>query len=356
MRKLLIIDTHPIDYHIDIFNEIHKRKIDLNIFFFKPSLANKSSFNRSLNNTFLGKSNHSTSIKKYIKVIFKVLEAESILIFGYNHFFCFYVSILCFLFQKQTIFKGEGNYHSGTKKNIFKKGYLKVFGFGIKMISYSYERNRIYLSDIFPRKKMFFFPSSVSCSRINDFKSKKSLFNSDENIIITFAGRFDSRKGIDIIVDYLKRIDFISFKKKFHFNFIGDGELRDELLNLSKLFQASNQISIEIFPILEQKELFQVIKNSNYLILPSKYDPSPKIILESFCLNTPVITTNDVGFAGDYLINGYNCLLYNSFKDFYLILKKISDEDMTIKLNKGIDETQSNWNLDLAIDNLLKFI
>ena len=29
---------------------------------------------------------------------------------------------------------------------------------------------------------------------------------------------------------------------------------------------------------------------------------------------------------------------------------------MTIKLNKGIDETQSNWNLDLAIDNLLKFI
>ena len=169
---------------------------------------------------------------------------------------------------------------------------------------------------------MFFFPSSVSCSRINDFKSKKSLFNSDENIIITFAGRFNSRKGIDIIVDYLKRIDFISFKKKFHFNFIGDGELRDELLNLSKLFQASNQISIEIFPILEQKELFQVIKNSNYLILPSKYDPSPKIILESFCLNTPVITTNDVGFEGDYLINGYNCLLYNSFKDFNLILKK----------------------------------
>ena len=29
---------------------------------------------------------------------------------------------------------------------------------------------------------------------------------------------------------------------------------------------------------------------------------------------------------------------------------------MTIKLNKGIDETKSNWNLDLAIDNLLKFI
>ena len=120
-------------------------------------------------------------------------------------------------------------------------------------------------------------------------ESKK--FDSPFNLI--FVGRIDAAKGVDILIDFIREIN----KKDIgFFHVVGEGELREEFENVL------NEVGIpnKFYGNLTQVELFELLKISHCILLPSKSEGFPKVLAEAMNFGCIPIASN-VGSISHYI-------------------------------------------------------
>jgi len=114
-----------------------------------------------------------------------------------------------------------------------------------------------------------------------------------------FIGRLVDYKGVETLMEAFK------MSPPFNLKIIGDGPLRREVSDL-----ASSHGNIKWLGKLERDSVFEIIKNSSFLIFSSEcYENMPMVIMESFAFSKPVLASN-LGAIRELVIDGVNGVLF----------------------------------------------
>ena len=140
---------------------------------------------------------------------------------------------------------------------------------------------------------------------------------------LIFVGQLIARKRILELLDVVKDITDIDI------NIIGDGILRKKVQEFSDYYENINYLGV-----LENPVVLKKIKNSDLLILPSKFDGWGAVTNESLQLGTPVLCTDTCGSS--VLVDGNirgESFKWSKEKLRELILKWKVKEDLEYKRN-----------------------
>jgi len=106
---------------------------------------------------------------------------------------------------------------------------------------------------------------------------------------IAFCGRFEYQKGIDILIDGIKKIN-LKYQNKINFYLIGDGSYKKQIDALANEY---NNIKVYL-PIIN---ISNKLHEFDFLIMPSSFEGLGLISIESSLAKTPVIATKISGLS-----------------------------------------------------------
>lgn len=131
--------------------------------------------------------------------------------------------------------------------------------------------------------------------------------------LLSFVGRLSPEKNIDGLIKALHEYSF-----DFKLIVIGDGPEKAKLEKLAEKLDLQRQV---IFWGQESHtETLAIMKSCDALILPSKTEVFPTVVLEALALGRPVIATNVGGVAE---VESANLYLINSLEEINEILPQI---------------------------------
>ena len=146
--------------------------------------------------------------------------------------------------------------------------------------------------------------------------------------ILTFVGRLDEAKGVDVIIAALKNSDLEKIAK---IHFIGDGEKRTYFENEASFLKDK----VVFHGFLDKRQVHQILEHSHFLLLPSKSEGFPKVIAEAACYGVLPIVSN-VGSISHY-VNESSGFLWNRNSEltFDKIMNTAFQEDVYLLENKS---------------------
>lgn len=154
---------------------------------------------------------------------------------------------------------------------------------------------------------------------------RENNFLTAEKINILFVGRIeDAQKGVLFLPDIVK----LGIEKKLtniHLTIVGDGPSITELKRKISIMKLEQYISV--IGKKDHEEVISIMKNHTVLLMPSRYEGHPIVLLEAMAQGIVPIVTNLPGHT-DHVVthkeNGYLCDLSNleSFTNSIIELEK----------------------------------
>lgn len=170
-------------------------------------------------------------------------------------------------------------------------------------------------------------PITVQC----DFKRKD--FDSGQTVQFITVGRMSSEKGYERILAGLATITSYDF----HYTIIGDGPLKNDILDLAKNFGLNSRITY----IPYTSDILQKLSQMDVFLQGSYVEGFPNAVLESCSVGTPVIAFDAPGGTKEIVENGVSGFIVKNHTDFTkllanksLLLSSNSDKVSTYILNK----------------------
>lgn len=278
------------------------------------------------------------------------------------HSYIFFTSIQCALLRKLRNFPFVLHIHGGIQtpliesSNLFEKIQLnfkrnvfdKIMGkFTIEsadaIISVS-NKDLVLMNKIYNinRNRSFYIPNGVDISRFQKDENKKREF-------ITFIGRLSYIKGIDIFIKVIKEL--YNNDKRLKFLIIGDGPLR----NIVE--KAKNDLPITHYKYYPYEKIQNIYNISKVILLTSRFEGLPTILLESLASETPVIASN-VGGVSEIIKTDKNGLLFNQNDiENYIqdIIELISDDTNLAVLGKnGRDLIRKDFTWNIITEKIMR--
>jgi len=222
-------------------------------------------------------------------------------------------------------------YHKSRLQTFFVMLALKIHR---KMKAYKYV-NFIFLTE-FNKSKFVEYNKSLKCFDEKKFFIKPNFV--DENEIpelseirkkdqFIYAGRLSNEKGI---------LDLINIWNKVNNEKLivcGSGPLEKEIKNIVQ----NKKLNVEMLGQLKHKELLKKIAESKALIFPSRvYETFGLSILESFFVNTPVISYN----LGNAALLNHHGYLFNNDEELINCIKKF-DPNKEIIIEPGYTKKEN---------------
>ena len=152
------------------------------------------------------------------------------------------------------------------------------------------------------------------------------LLNTTNSFVVTTIGRDDYIKNFQLA--YTSSALVLKEKKNVVFLFVGSGFNDPGLRSLQQAFPY-NVFALPMIPTVTS-----VLRRSDVLLLTSRKEGCPLIILESFCLGKPVIGTNVPGIS-DLVTDGVTGLLCEESES------SLSSAIKRIMSDKGLYESMS---------------
>lgn len=208
--------------------------------------------------------------------------------------------------------------HRGDLQNFLNKSKINIFIFRLiekksnKILLLSLNDLK-FLSNKFKSSKSYVLKNCIN--RESCFKEKRN-----KKIKFLYLSNYIFEKGI---LELLQEFSLINENIELEcFGNFSDSDLKNKILT----FQRDN---IKIFGPISGNSKFKKIYECDCLILPSKNEGMPLVLIEAMSTGTPFISTN-VGFINENIINDYP-LLYN-LSDTNGLSKKIK---YFLNLNKN---------------------
>tara|TARA_B110000977_G_scaffold187257_1_gene254152 strand:+ start:666 stop:1769 length:1104 start_codon:yes stop_codon:yes gene_type:complete len=237
-----------------------------------------------------------------IKLIFKNKRNITVLAFQAN----LYSTIICKIFNIKIIIRSNSS-PSGWSNNILKK-------FAYKFLLKLPDRIIVNSNDFKKELKIKFNVRSLCIFNplnISEIKTKSTekinynFFKKNKNIIkIIFVGRFVDQKDP---MTLLRSLLILNEKLNFQVLIIGRGILKSNMNN----FIRKNKLEKKIRLLNFQKNPYKYIAKSDLLVLTSKFEGLPNVLLEAICLNKFVISTDCPTGPREILDNNKGGILFN---------------------------------------------
>lgn len=120
---------------------------------------------------------------------------------------------------------------------------------------------------------------------------RKKHLNDNSSFLVSLPGRIHESKGHKYLIE-AKNILKSEFQLNIKLLFIGSGPNIDNLINLVK-----DDESIVFLDNLPQKELFKILKSSDYIVIPSLFEAFGLAAVEAMYLEKPTVTTKIDGLV-----------------------------------------------------------
>jgi glycosyltransferase involved in cell wall biosynthesis len=141
---------------------------------------------------------------------------------------------------------------------------------------------------------------NLLCEKLESLKEK---LNPNNDLVILTSGSLIRRKGIDIAIKTFLKFEELH-KKNVSLWILGDGSLKNELVNLTK-----NSKKIYFHGFVQPEELPYYFNLAHIFLFCSRYDGWAVVINEALASGLPVVVSNKVS-ASQLInndINGYVC-------------------------------------------------
>lgn len=136
----------------------------------------------------------------------------------------------------------------------------------------------------FPNEKITPF-----CYFIEPSKKDVSVKSFSHKTRYLFVGQLIRRKGIDNFIEALSELD----KKEWNLKIVGKGVEEDKIRNL--ISKNNIQDHIEFLGTVKNENILNLVKESDYLVLPSRFDGWGAVISEALSVGTKVICSDKCG-------------------------------------------------------------
>jgi len=329
MVDLAIFSSHPIQYKAPLYRRLARTEdIDLMVFYGSKRGVSPSDigFNQKqkwdlpllegYEHKFLSNYSWSDSVAGFTSLINPSLATaisgsfDALLIHtGYYRI----SSILAMLGAKargvRVLLHGTGHKHEVPPHvEIAKQSYVRPFLKGVDWVMADCSANKEYYQSFgFPADRITIMPAAVDNERFQNARSnldddtvaslRSELGIPSSHRVLLYVGKLIQRKRVG---DLLSAFDGVPDGIGATLLIVGDGGSREQLENQC----ADQEIEDVVFAGYRgQSELPAFYELGDVFVLPSSYDPSPKVLNEAMNFELPLVTSDGVGTAGE-LIDG----------------------------------------------------
>ena len=249
-----------------------------------------------------------------------------------------------------------------AESGFFLKTLYKIQDFFIRkiindasVISVANEYEQKIFSSLNKKSRIEIIRNGINLKKLVSKHNFKEKYQINSNFIL-FVGRFSKSKGIETLINAFSIVK----------NELKDSDIRLVIMGVDFGYQAEME---KLIKKLNLSEEIKVIKNpprddvisaygeSEFLVLPSQWELSPLVPLESFAFKKPVISTNSHGIP--YTVqNNKNGILVepeNSLELSNAIVKLLNDSELREKLGlSGYNFVNEECNCVSMAKNSLK--
>jgi glycosyltransferase involved in cell wall biosynthesis len=330
MRKKLVIfmpsiEGGGVEKNLFIISNYLATKLD-KISIISASLKYKSKFKKNIN--FIAPKSKIWDLKsrrtKYFVCLFlllkQIIKNNNILVFAFQaNIYCI---IICKLLGIKIITRSNSA-PSGWSKNFFKRIVFKFFlNRADKVMANSNDFIKSLKSEFNVKSLCIYNPlNKQEIIKKSKIKSKK-IFKESNKLKILNIGRFVDQKDQ---ITFLKALNLIKDKIEYEAILVGKGKDKAMLKNYINKNKLDKKIKLVNFV----ENPYPFIRETEILILSSKYEGLPNVLLEAQVLKKFIISSNCPTGPREILLNGKGGLLFK-VGDF----KELANKILYYKKNK----------------------
>ena len=182
------------------------------------------------------------------------------------------------------------------------------------------------------RRQSVYIPNGISEEVINYLDVNQTIEKMNDDFKLVTVGRLCEQKGYKYLIEAMKILvdcDCLNDKKISLF-IIGEGNLKNELLNLSEKLGLTKRIHFLGF----RQDVLKIIASSNLFISSSLWEGIPTVLLEAMALCVPIIAT-DIPGTRELIVDQQTGILVQPKNPKQLakaIRRFICDPDATVSL------------------------
>ena len=249
-----------------------------------------------------------------------------------------------------------------AESGFFLKTLYKIQDFFIKkiindasVISVANEYEQKIFSSLNKKSRIEIIRNGINLKKLVSKHNFKEKYQINSNFIL-FVGRFSKSKGIETLINAFNIVKNELKDSDIHLVIMGvDFGYQAEMEKLIKKLNLSEEIKVIKNP--PRDDVISAYGESEFLVLPSQWELSPLVPLESFAFKKPVISTNSHGIP--YTVqNNKNGILVepeNSLELSNAIVKLLNDSELREKLGlSGYNFVNEECNCVSMAKNSLK--
>ena len=362
--KIIYVLPHPIQYQTPLINYLKLKGLDITVAYksdhtskkyYDYGFKKKIQWNKKILKGYNYFYNQNHKIFKYILTKKKV---KYVWVHGSKNFYNLLIIIFSKFLNKKVLLREE-SFIKSKKRNLLNILFNKLFYLFIDFFIYKYLA-------IGNQNKNFYIKNNVKLSKIikvpycvdNSFFSHKN-FNKKKTKIIKFlfAGKLTKKKGLDILIKAFQKISLNKkIKKKYSLTIVGNG---DYYKKIKMIVRKNNLHFIKILNFKTQNQIKIIYKNSDILILPSRFEPWGLVINEAMNSGNAIICSDNVGSANDLVKNNINGFVFKSENINKLvdaIMKYIEQPDLINKHKKNGIKIINKFSFEICYKNLSRVI
>jgi glycosyltransferase involved in cell wall biosynthesis len=187
--------------------------------------------------------------------------------------------------------------------------------------------------------KMIIIQNPVDCDNTLS-RSKQEDIELPKKYNLLAIGRLGEQKGFDMLLNIISKLD-----DSYYLTILGDGDDRSKLEKQIKDLGIGKRVNLAGF----HDNPYAYMKSSDLLVLSSRYEGLPNVVLEANSLGLPVVAFDSAGGTGEIIDDGRNGFLVEPFDEdeFAKTIQKARDYSFD---NQAIKEhTKTNFSSDKII-------
>jgi glycosyltransferase involved in cell wall biosynthesis len=153
---------------------------------------------------------------------------------------------------------------------------------------------------------------------------KRKDFDNSKAVQFVTVGRMSSEKGYERILAVLATITSYDF----HYTIIGDGPLKNDILNLAEKLGLKSRIT----HIPYTSDILEILSQMDVFLQGSFVEGFPNAVLESCSVGTPVIAFDAPGGTKEIIENGISGFIVKDHIDF---TKLLANKSLILSINSA---------------------
>jgi glycosyltransferase involved in cell wall biosynthesis len=167
---------------------------------------------------------------------------------------------------------------------------------------------------------------------------------------IVFGGRLFWAKGVLKIIELANLLEN-KYRSNLKVIVYGSGPLYSKMLQLRDKYLLKN-LKVEKFT--NRREFLSRIKQATFVLLPSFFEASPMLLLESMCLGKTVVMFN-LPFSNEFTGNGKYAILASSVEEMAQKIVETYENNLSRSMESQIREfARANFDIARTVENYVK--